>query len=210
MRTTRELRQTLLRWLVLKCATDLRNSTRWTRHVLDALERDRTILRPSTILGLQRAALQDLSRYAGNYRPGDVQIRKSAHQPPGSHMVAGLLEEMCDYVNEGWETSNGIHLSAYVMWRLNWIHPFADGNGRTSRAASYLVLCAKALSILPGRLKIPDQIVETGYPILRRWIPPMPPGVMELSMSARWRRSFQECWPVNLPTPIPRSVDRLD
>ncbi len=79
-------------------------------------------------------------------------------------MVAGLLEEMCDYVNEGWETSNGIHLSAYVMWRLNWIHPFADGNGRTSRAVSYLVLCAKALSILPGRPKIPDQIVDNRIP----------------------------------------------
>jgi Fic family protein len=44
------------------------------------------------------------------------------------------------------------------MWRLNWIHPFADGNGRTSRAASYLVLCVRSGSALPGTNTIPEQI----------------------------------------------------
>ena len=44
------------------------------------------------------------------------------------------------------------------MWRLNWIHPFADGNGRTSRTASYIVLCAKLKSVLPGSPTIPEQI----------------------------------------------------
>ncbi|MBL8221394.1 MAG: Fic family protein, partial [Bryobacterales bacterium] len=34
-----------------------------------------------------------------------------------------------------------------VMWRLNWIHPFFGGNGRTARSASYLVLCASLNSI---------------------------------------------------------------
>ena len=48
-------------------------------------------------------------------------------------MVAELVEDMCDYVNENWEAKSAIHLAAYIMWRLNWIHPFADGNGRLSR-----------------------------------------------------------------------------
>lgn len=47
------------------------------------------------------------------------------------------------------------------MWRLNWIHPFLDGNGRTSRAVSYLVLCARLGFWLPGTKTIPEQIVET-------------------------------------------------
>jgi Fic family protein len=46
------------------------------------------------------------------------------------------------------------------MWRLNWIHPFADGNGRTSRIVSYVVLSIRAGAILPGTPTIPDQIVD--------------------------------------------------
>jgi Fic family protein len=54
-----------------------------------------------------------------------------------------------------------------VMWRLNWIHPFTDGNGRTSRAASYMILCLKLGYVLPGRNSIPDQIAGDKTPYYR-------------------------------------------
>jgi Fic family protein len=50
------------------------------------------------------------------------------------------------------------------MWKLNWIHPFTDGNGRTSRAASYLVLCLRTGYLLPGKKTIPDQIADDRTP----------------------------------------------
>jgi len=50
------------------------------------------------------------------------------------------------------------------MWRLNWIHPLGDGNGRTSRMVSYLVLSVKLGMLLPGRNTIPDQIVDNRKP----------------------------------------------
>lgn len=71
---------------------------------------------------------------------------------------------MCDYVNDHWETATPIHLAAYIMWRLNWIHPFSDGNGRTSRMMSYIVLCVKLDSVLPGHPTIPEQIVSNRDP----------------------------------------------
>lgn len=117
-------------------------------------------LRPSQVLHLQRIALERISAYAGNYRPGDVEIEQSEHQPPPAHRVAELVEDMCDYVNAHWETASAVHLAAYVMWRLNWIHPFADGNGRTSRAVSYVVLCVRLGYRLPGSRTIPLQISE--------------------------------------------------
>jgi Fic family protein len=70
---------------------------------------------------------------------------------------------MCD-VNSNWEKSTPIHLAAYIMWKLNWIHPFADGNGRTSRIMSYVVLSIRAGSILPGAPTIPDHIVDNRNP----------------------------------------------
>ncbi len=67
-------------------------------------------------------------------------------------------------MNENWKASSPIHLAAYVMWRLNWIHPFADGNGRTSRIVSYVVLSVRLGYVLPGTPAIPDQIVENRTP----------------------------------------------
>ncbi len=129
-----------------------------------ALERGSFKLRPSLVLGLQREALAGISSYAGNYRPGGVSIQGSEHEPVGAHLVPELVEDMCDYVNDHWSESTPIHLAAYVMWRLNWIHPFADGNGRTSRMASYVVLSIRAGALLPGTPTIPDQIVDNREP----------------------------------------------
>lgn len=125
-----------------------------------ALERGRFKLRLSLILALHREALRGISHFAGNFRPGPVEIEKSSHSPPHAHLVPGLVEELCDYVNENWQQSTALHLAAYVMWRLNWIHPFADGNGRTSRITSYVVLTIRSGFILPGTPTIPDQIVS--------------------------------------------------
>ncbi len=129
-----------------------------------ALDRNSFKLRPSLILSLQREALTGISSYAGNYRPGGVAIEGSKHEPVGAHLVPELIEDMCDYVNDHWNDSTPIHLAAYLMWRLNWIHPFADGNGRTSRIISYVVLSIRAGSILPGTPTIPDQIVDNRKP----------------------------------------------
>jgi Fic/DOC family len=59
---------------------------------------------------------------------------------------------------------SAVHLSAYTMWRLNWIHPFSDGNGRTSRIFSYIVLSVKLGQVIPGTITIPDQIVANRKP----------------------------------------------
>ncbi len=45
-----------------------------------------------------------------------------------------------------------------MLWRLNWIHPFGEGNGRTARVISYVVLCVRVGFLLPGTKTIPQQI----------------------------------------------------
>lgn len=117
-------------------------------------------LRPSLILQLQGIAVEGLVRNPGQWRISQVGITKSSHQPPGPHLVSALVQEMCDYVNDNWHEKTALHLAAYVMWRLNWIHPFEDGNGRTSRALSYIVLCSHIKVLLPGTPSIPQQIQE--------------------------------------------------
>ena len=121
-------------------------------------------LRPSTILALHREALKGISAYAGLWRPAGVEIVGSSHSPAEAHLVPELIEGMCDYVNEHWHEATAIHVGAYLMWRLNWIHPFADGNGRTARMTSYIAMSTKIGRVLAGTPTIPEQIVENRVP----------------------------------------------
>jgi len=53
--------------------------------------------------------------------------------------VEHLVRQMCNYANAR-GSEDPIHVAAYLMWRLNWIHPFEDGNGRVSRALAELAM----------------------------------------------------------------------
>jgi Fic family protein len=167
-RDSRALEPALISDPLKRAEAEARNGLRQydvgVQAIQTALDRQATKLRLSLILTLHREALAGVSVFAGNFRPTGVEIQGSKHAPPGAHLVPGLVEELCDYVNDNWEQSTPIHLAAYVMWRLNWIHPFADGNGRTSRILSYVVLSIRAGFVLPGSPTIPDQIVDNRLP----------------------------------------------
>lgn len=148
---------------------EARNALRQVDAVIEMVEHftqpDRRFkLRPSHLLHLHRIALDGISSYAGNWRPAGIEIGGSKHQPVGAHLVPGEIEEMCDYVNDHWQQSTAIHLAAYALWKLNWIHPFTDGNGRTARAFSYLLLCLRLGYRLPGKKTIPEQIAGDKTP----------------------------------------------
>jgi Fic family protein len=121
-------------------------------------------LRASLILQLHKAALDGIHRLAGTFRNTSVTIGGSRHQPPEAAFVADEVHTMCDYVNDNWASGTAVHLAAYVLWKMNWIHPFADGNGRTARAVSYVVLSVKLDSLLPGTPTIPEQIAADKSP----------------------------------------------
>jgi len=155
-----------------KAKAEARNGLRQFDAVIEMVESfshpDRKFrMRPSYLLHLHRIALRGISSFAGNWRPAGIEIQGSRHQPIGAHLVPGVIEEMCDYVNDNWENCSPIHLAAYALWRLNWIHPFTDGNGRTARAFSYLLLCLRLGYRVPGRRTIPEQIASDKTPYYR-------------------------------------------
>lgn len=117
-------------------------------------------LRPPIILELQKEAVDGIESQAGQIRTVVVGISKSEHTPPPPHLVEGLVRDLCEYINDNWHEKNAFHLAAYAMWRLNWVHPFTDGNGRTARTLSYALLCIKLGYVLPGSPTIPQQIEE--------------------------------------------------
>lgn len=121
-------------------------------------------LRPSAIQELNRISIKNIEAEAGRWRDVPIVIEGSRHQPPEAEDVPRRIDELCEYVNEHWNDRSPFHLAAYVMWRLNWIHPFVDGNGRTTRAVSYYVLCAKLQFHMPGVTTVPEMIAKNKEP----------------------------------------------
>src|SRR5262249_51736284 len=66
-----------------------------------------------------------------------------------------LMEDFINDVNRQWEKVDPIYLAAYVLWKLNWIHPFINGNGRTARATAYFALCVTSGGWLSGTVILP-------------------------------------------------------
>jgi Fic family protein len=144
---------------LLEVRNHLRQYDSAVKIIVTVLNQGSFKLRPSTVLRLHRDGYEGLSNFAGAYRPGATIIEGSEFQPPSPWLVPELVEDMCDYVNDRWSHSTAIHLAAYVMWRVNWIHPFAEGNGSTARMLSYVVLSIRWGGLLPGTPTIPEQIV---------------------------------------------------
>jgi Fic family protein len=128
------------------------------RIIIGNLSNEDFRLTQAIIFRLHVEALKGIHRLAGTYRNTYARITNSKHETAHHLDIADLMADMCHYVNSNWKDQSALHLAAYVMWRLNWIHPFADGNGRTARTLSYLVLSVKLKSLLPGSPAIPDLI----------------------------------------------------
>ncbi|WP_313281610.1 Fic family protein [Delftia tsuruhatensis] len=118
----------------------------------------RPFLSSHVVKALNFHAITCLHTNAGEYRPCEVVV--GDHNPPAHFRVQALMDDFINGVNRNWESSDPIVLSAFVLWRLNYIHPFINGNGRTARAACYFVLCLKVGGLLPGTTLLPELLQQ--------------------------------------------------
>ena len=118
-----------------------------------ALETNRPLLSQTLIKALNFHAIACLHAYAGEYRPCEVIVGN--HSPPEFYRVPALMDDFVNLVNRHWESEDPFYLAAYVLWRLNYIHPFINGNGRTARACCYFVICVKAGGWIEGPAILP-------------------------------------------------------
>jgi Fic family protein len=87
--------------------------------------------------------LRDINdRYAGRYRDDDVIIVGSKHTPPLPDKVPGLMQDFSKWLVTRQELKDlhVIEFAAMAHYKLVNIHPFIDGNGRTSRLLMNLIL----------------------------------------------------------------------
>lgn len=125
-----------------------------------SLATQRPFLSAQIIKALNYHAIVCLHTNAGEYRPCNVSV--GSIRPPPPHSVDALMDDLINHVNRWWgdEKIDVVVIAAYVLWRLNYIHPFINGNGRTARAACYFVLCVSFGHWLPGKTILPELLRE--------------------------------------------------
>lgn len=69
---------------------------------------------------------------AGRYRM--ITVRVGQYRPPPPDAVSGLMFELLEWWNGAAAKLSPVLSSAILHYRIEAIHPFADGNGRTGRA----------------------------------------------------------------------------
>ena len=114
---------------------------------------------------LNHVAVANIAQQGGRFREEPIFV--GTHIPPHYREVPKLMDQFFSLVHENWNVGDLDHptaTAAYALWRLNWIHPFVEGNGRTARAASYYLICLKAGRLLPGRKIVPERIRENRAP----------------------------------------------
>ncbi len=80
----------------------------------------------------------DRDQLPGLYRPGPVFV--GDYEGPASEMVAGLMRQLADQLNDVGDTSAPIVQAGMAHLNLLMIHPFKDGNGRMARVLHTLVM----------------------------------------------------------------------
>lgn len=121
-----------------------------------AIALERPFLSQTILKALNFHAIACLHTSAGEFRPCKVYV--GDYEPPPEFQVQGLMDDFVNQVNRHWVEQDALALASYVLWRLNYIHPFINGNGRTARAACLFVLCVKLGGWLPGAPILPELI----------------------------------------------------
>lgn len=100
---------------------------------LNDLVREDNPITEWNIKGIHGLVLKDIdNENAGRYRRENVIIKGATHNPPDYLKVPELMEKLVlNY--ENWNDFHPIIQAALLHGELVKIHPFVDGNGRTSR-----------------------------------------------------------------------------
>lgn len=77
---------------------------------------------------------------AGTYRSINVGISGSKHTPPHFLQVPDAMRELFTWYEENKNVLHPVELAALFHFKFVFIHPFADGNGRTARLLLNLIL----------------------------------------------------------------------
>lgn len=113
---------------------------------------------------LHRTGTLFLLKSPGEYRTEQVYVAAPGgviiHQPPTHETVAGHMATVFTDLADIWPVANPVEAGSFLLWKINWVHPFKNGNGRTARAFCYACICLKFGFVLPGTTTLIELIMQ--------------------------------------------------
>ncbi len=108
----------------------------------------RVTLSERLIRQLHQLVMQDVDReWAGAYRNGPVMITGTKHRPPEALEVSKKMHGLVAWLNANERKMHPIELASQAHHSLAAIHPFFDGNGRTSRLLMNVLLMRRGFPL---------------------------------------------------------------
>ena len=124
---------------------------------IEELVQKNELLNEHDIKSIQVLILKNIDRDgAGKYRDINVLISGAEHRPPQAIEVASKMQEFIHWYIEKHNSLHPIELATRVHIDFVKIHPFADGNGRTSRLLMNLELIKHGYP--PVIIKVADRL----------------------------------------------------
>ena len=103
----------------------------------------------NNILELHRLFYEQIDpSNAGKYRDKKVIITGTTYEPPSPDKLQGLIQNLISQLHQKAKTMHPVEFAAWLHLHFVNIHPFIDGNGRTARLLTNLVLLKAGYSIV--------------------------------------------------------------
>lgn len=109
-------------------------------------------LTPDLVLEIHRQITEktlDNSSNEGHFRTdNDIFVVNGitgevAHEPPSYTVIPETIEQLCEFANEDKTFIHPVLKAIIIHFIISYLHPFADGNGRTARSLFYWYMLKK-------------------------------------------------------------------
>jgi Fic family protein len=145
----------------IKADVEIANQAIVAEYLSDFVQNKRSRITLSDLLQIHAFTVEGIYPCAGKFRDAltVVEITDTDHQPAHPAQVRLDVNDMLEWLYSGeGRSKSALERAAFVLWKLNAIHPFNGGNGRVARAAAYLVMVSEVAPIfagepLPAKLK---------------------------------------------------------
>lgn len=105
------------------------------------------------VLNIQKTVIHDLieEHHCGRLRQepvfvNDPKVRKTVYLPPDHEDVPGLMEDLIEYIGKNENSVDPLIMAGIFHKQFVIVHPFIDGNGRTARLATKMLLARMGLN----------------------------------------------------------------
>ena len=113
-----------------------------------------------SLLELHSLIMEGSNEEGGIFRSKEVQIKGSNHTPPPAINVESQIDNLFQWITRSSHDFSPIVMATILHHWLTWVHPFTDGNGRTTRMFFNFFLLQRGYPMIIVKLEDRDKYYD--------------------------------------------------